>query len=281
MLHVYDHSLIATQLGPSIAYFYRFWTSSDQSEAYFIHLPHHRNTINVFFDTQIDFLEGGRLIRGKRGASPIAVVSNNRRYFRYARIQGKIQGFGIVFHALGVNNFTKPALGLLPIEAALETNDWLPGLFTIDPEGYSKTWTSDLEQLLLDRMMIPKWGALPEIVRYLLEQSGDVQVGELANRFFMNRRTLLRHFQKYLGCSVEQFKSVARFRRAVDMFQQDRVKPSLTDLAHLSHYYDQSDFIHQFKLMAGGVPGKVLPDIKTVGSRDLYWLFPTSDNLSQ
>jgi len=281
LLYVRDHRLIATPLRPAIAYFYRFWTPSDQSDAYFIHLPHHRNTINVFFDAQIDFRERGRVIRAQPGGRPLAVISNNRRFFQYARIEGKIQGFGIVFHPLGINYFTQPALGGLPIETALLRDDWFPGLLDIDPQLGPASWTNQLEALMLHRFTPPKWGPLPEIVAYMLKQSGDVQVAELANRFFINRRTLLRHFQKYLGCSVAQFKSVVRFRRAVETFKQNRVKPSLTDLAHLSHYYDQSDFINQFKLMAGGVPSKVLPDIQTVGSQDLYWLFPEDETLSQ
>ncbi|MEM6724765.1 MAG: AraC family transcriptional regulator [Bacteroidota bacterium] len=281
MLHLYDQPLISPSLSPAIAYFYRFHTLEAHAEANFIHLPHHRNTINVFFETKVDFLEGGRWIRTHEAASPIMVVSNNRRLFRFARIQGKINGYGIVFHPLGINRFTKKILGQIPIEAELKTDDLLPGLFDIDPQLHPKTWNNDLEALLLEKFTLPNWGNLPSVVAYILEHSGDVQVAELADHFFINRRTLLRQFKKYLGCSVEQFKSVVRFRRAVDTFKQNGQKPSLTDLAHLSHYYDQSDFIHQFKLMAGGVPGKVLPDIQTVGNQDLYWLFPKSDKLSQ
>lgn len=262
-----------------IAYFYRFSRSEALHPARFVHFPHFRNTINVYFDARIEISNLGRKIQHQAGSAPKAVVFSNRTQVQCADLIGPIHGFGIVFHPLGINHFIRKTLQDTPIEQAICPNELIDNLASIRVDE-SEQWLAKLETLLLNPFRVPKWNNLPAIVESILQDPSQCSVAELADQYFMNRRTLLRHFQKHLACPVSDFRSVVRFRLALDAFQQLEHKPSLTDLAHRSQYYDQSDFIHQFKAFAGGLPSKILNSITQMGREDMYWLLQSSEKLS-
>jgi AraC-like DNA-binding protein len=74
----------------------------------------------------------------------------------------------------------------------------------------------------------------------------------LANNCFLSRRQFERKFIHYAGYSPKQFQRIARFNAVIKGFEQQ--PGSLTEMAHHCGYYDQSHFIHDFRLFSGYSP---------------------------
>lgn len=268
-----------------IAYYYVFKADEDSFKEHFIHFPHYRNTLNIYFDSDVQFSENGRIIKYDSSQHPVAVISNYKIKFRTAHLSGPIRGIGIGFKPLGICQFLKPTFKMVPTEEALNVDEWFYDFDAQHLSALTQQQSSSLipylDQLLLSNFQDKNLDKLLAIVEEIIDQKGKITVNDLAERHFMSRRTLLRLFQKHMACTVEVFKSLIRFRSAMDSFQVQQKKPYLTELAHQNNYYDQSDFIHHFKSIAGDVPRKILQALTQVGQNDMYWLFPGKDKLSQ
>ena len=84
---------------------------------------------------------------------------------------------------------------------------------------------------------------------------GRIKVHELARRVGTSVRTLERVFVRNLGVSPKLFIRLVRLQHAVARLK-DGAAPSLTELAYMCGYADQSHFIKDFKEMVGRVPSK-------------------------
>lgn len=89
-------------------------------------------------------------------------------------------------------------------------------------------------------------------IRQTLFSSAALSVSELAEDCFLSRRQFERKFLHYAGYSPKQFQKIARFNAVIKGFEK---KPkSLTEVAYDCGYYDQSHFIHDFRLFSGYNP---------------------------
>ncbi|MBC8644995.1 helix-turn-helix transcriptional regulator [Flavobacterium lindanitolerans] len=91
----------------------------------------------------------------------------------------------------------------------------------------------------------------------IIKSGGLVKVAALSEKLKTNRKTLLRLFQKHLLCSVEEYKKMVRFRQAINFSQEQNGANTLTEVALFSQYYDQADFIRQFKSITKESPKKL------------------------
>lgn len=66
-------------------------------------------------------------------------------------------------------------------------------------------------------------------------------------------RHLLRILQNQVGTGIKTYQRLLRINQALDYMQNHTL--SLTQIAYLSGYYDQSHFIHDFKQVCGVTPG--------------------------
>jgi len=57
----------------------------------------------------------------------------------------------------------------------------------------------------------------------------------------------------YIGITPVLFARICRFQTALTLLRQGRFH-SLTDIAYTLDYYDQTHFIHDFKLFSGASP---------------------------
>ena len=101
----------------------------------------------------------------------------------------------------------------------------------------------------------------------------NIQVETLVETTGINRKTLLRHFQKHFCCSIEEYKKMVKFRNTLNFTQSQLEFNSLTEISLYNHYYDQSDFNKQFKTITNYTPKELLSKIKKMGEEGTYWVF--------
>ncbi len=82
---------------------------------------------------------------------------------------------------------------------------------------------------------------------------GQLTVSELSRRIGLSSRQLERLFGSHLGLSPKQYSKVCRVRYARHLIKYTHVK-SLTDIAFMAGFSDQSHFIREFSHIVGCTP---------------------------
>lgn len=89
-------------------------------------------------------------------------------------------------------------------------------------------------------------------IKQILSSPAALSISSVADSCFLSRRQFERKFLHYAGSSPKQFQRIARFNTVIKGF--DKHTSSLSDIAHDCGYYDQSHFIHDFRLFSGYSP---------------------------
>lgn len=90
-----------------------------------------------------------------------------------------------------------------------------------------------------------------------------LQIDGLASRFNTNYKTLERKFNDVIGLTPSELLSISRFNNAVMTLYSCKYT-SLTDVAYVCGYYDQSHFIREFRKLTGYTPGEFLKQQFTI-----------------
>jgi len=89
-------------------------------------------------------------------------------------------------------------------------------------------------------------------ISYIIQSKGMTNVKELAEQSFLSTRQFERKFKTFSGFSPKLYTRIVRFQSALAMYGDS--ENSLTEIAYLCGYYDQSHFIHDFKEFSGQHP---------------------------
>ncbi|MET1258299.1 AraC family transcriptional regulator [Flagellimonas sp. DF-77] len=187
---------------------------------------------------------------------------------------GPLDRIAVVFHPGGINHFLDPPLGNL-----LERHY---SMFTAYGDEFDTFLSRVFEakgllrkRQLLDAFLVTKFKAFEEVallnaIDYLTQDPMGLKVEALAGRLGLSRRTLLRKFKKHLGYSVEEYKQVIKFRKALLTFQKNRNEENLAQIALDSSYYDQPDFNHHIKTQSDLTPKALFKQLRIVDDT-LFW----------
>jgi AraC-like DNA-binding protein len=109
-----------------------------------------------------------------------------------------------------------------------------------------------LERFLLARLHKESPDALAQVAAALIRKShGSVRIEGLSRAMGLSLSALERRFRRSVGTSPRKFASIVRMRHVLRLH---RSGGNLTDIAHLSGYFDQSHFIRDFKNFTGTAP---------------------------
>ncbi|EXJ10093.1 helix-turn-helix domain-containing protein [Nitrincola nitratireducens] len=107
-----------------------------------------------------------------------------------------------------------------------------------------------------------------ETVDILFLNNGNISINGIINSDPSQRRKLERQFLDIVGVSPKQLGKLIRLQVALrKLINQEE---SLTNIAHESHYYDQSHFIKDFKEFTGVKPSDFLNEKSTALSSLFY-----------
>lgn len=173
-------------------------------------------------------------------------------------LEGKNRVFGIKFRPGAFYPFyRKPISGFTDKTLTLEEVFGIPSL-PLEEEVFSMDSEEELvrfaEKFLYERL--PEEDKIVETINRIIEEISNkreiVKVEDIVEFSGLNKRTLQRMFQQYVGVGPKWV--INRYR----MFEiLDRVSERTTDWADLAlelGYFDQSHFIKDFKRMVGLSP---------------------------
>jgi AraC-like DNA-binding protein len=89
-------------------------------------------------------------------------------------------------------------------------------------------------------------------ISHIIHSKENTGIQELAGKYFLSAKQLERRFKTYCGFSPKLFSRITRFQSALEFYSNK--SKSLTGIAYECGYYDQSHFIHDFKVFSGYNP---------------------------
>ena len=89
------------------------------------------------------------------------------------------------------------------------------------------------------------------------ESDGLIKISDIAERTGYTERYINKVFSEFAGFPAKTFCKIIQFQRALDVLNYGKVE-NMTELAVKLGYYDQSQFIKDFKAYAGITPNKYL-----------------------
>ncbi|GAB5555755.1 MAG: hypothetical protein Sapg2KO_53460 [Saprospiraceae bacterium] len=253
-----------------IAYYYFIKEDNLKEPLAFKYYPHYYSTLNFYKNAQLDLKNRTRLIEATQENVIQCIYSNNIKEPKRTIINGALNVIGIVFQPLGFNYFFPKQFHTGPQEYQLEMPNpkWSKQINAIYSATSIAVKTQLLDQLLAAKYMDLETPLLQRAIDYIIERKGAIELLALSQQFCVSRRTMLRYFKQYLGCSFSDFKAVVKFRFAF----QEGVKGNdkLSALAYEHNYYDQSDFNKHFKAKTNETPKKMMATVTKV-SEELLW----------
>lgn len=261
-----------------ISYYYFHTLTEKGVEANFRYYPGYKNALTIYKNSSVTYGQGYSEVVPDSNSGYIFLYSGIQPEVRTAYITGPFQKIGIVFHELGINHFIDEDLNKLssdPIEKSFSYfgDDLKQQCDAI----YNK---SDIDEKvdLLDAFFVNRYIGFDETlvkqcVKEIIHSSEKQTVSNLAEKFQVSRKTLLRTFQKHLCCSVKEYIDVVQFRNVLYDYLLQKKDDSLTGVALDNDYYDQSQFINHFKKFSGINPTKFFKHVEHVGQEALFWTF--------
>jgi AraC-like DNA-binding protein len=258
-------------------YFHRSDPSEQSNRITFF--PNVNNALTIYQNATLNIIN----------EEPLSIKVVNSKTDNYTFLYGGIQKkfivsemetpfskIGIIFKPLGINHFLKiQNVGLklrkdyhFPYFEDLLKDD-LNHLFD---ETSVETKVEILEQFFI-KALNPDFNE-PEIEKVisLIENSDkNLQISDIAQQLSINSKTICRKFKNHLNCTPKYYSKVFHFRKALNEYQNNNKNVKLTDLAFNSSYYDQSDFIKNFRILAGDKPLKILKNMEDFGN-NIFWI---------
>ncbi len=130
----------------------------------------------------------------------------------------------------------------------------------IDKKSRVKIIENFLESLIIRKNRFDD-GRITEAVNILSARGGIVNMSSLSQHANLSHRHFERRFQAEIGITAKEFARVLRFQRAIHMKQLNN-NLTLTNLAYVCGYHDQSHFTNDFKSISGLTPKqffKIIP----------------------
>lgn len=244
-----------------ISYYY-FHDSNDPCfQRSFVFFPHFKHGFTVY----------------KQGNDFRTLYTMNYNLQIPVELKGTFQKLGVAFNPLGINQFISEPISNLYDPQTFHFSHWNPTIFP-ELEGIFRAKEMDQKRDLLDSLfekrfrLNTKLEMVERALTHVFNTFGTIQVDELASLIGVSRKTLLRHFKKQLGCSIEEYKKVVKFRTSIQAANNNHLK-NLTEVSLYSLYYDQSDFTNRFKELTGQTPSAFFTSIQQMGEEDIFWKF--------
>jgi AraC-like DNA-binding protein len=189
--------------------------------------------------------------------------------------RGIIDEVTVVFEPLGLNQFLRCDLSEVAVGPASRRFNPYGAVFD---QLLSKLFaTRDMYQRrkLLEEFFLTQYQPfrneiLSRSLKCLIEDD-NMSVSRIARSVGVSHKTLTRMFQRHLGATPVVLRKIARFRRSLDLTFGSRPPHTSTEIALMSHYYDQSQFIRQYHQLAGDSPTRLYRNVSNIGGENIFW----------
>ncbi len=193
---------------------------------------------------------------------PRAFLSGQERTFADLQYDGQVDMISVVFRPVGVRAFFDLPMsltaGLLLTAGDLEDKELSAlenSLISTEDDRMSILL---IEQFLFHRLMRLAGHNLKRIETAIrLINSGEANVGALADAVCLSNKQFDRVFSEYVGLHPKEFSRTIRFQRALHKIETGP-QISWAALAADCGYFDQSHMIRDFRVLSGYTPGEYL-----------------------
>lgn len=264
-------------LSKYIAYYYFHHAQDHSLKKHFVYYPHHKNAVTVYKNSRIIYAPHFSA-SVPCSHTPISMLySGIQTQYRIAEIQAPFNKIGIVFHSLGINHFLKKHLHQVLSPSDNKSFDHFGTAFTEACLTVYEQTSIEEKVRILDRFFQANYQGfsdkkLLDCVAFIEQASDKPTVQQLAEKFNLHRRTLLRLFQTHIGCSVKNYLNIVQFRKAVNSYLNPvKDAKKLTELAHQYHFYDQSEFIKHLNKLTGVSPRNFFKNVSAFGAENTFW----------
>lgn len=263
-----------------IAYYYFHESKDEHFSKDIVYHPHYLAALNVYSKVKIQWDENGKTYLPIDSDTKEVILTVNNKTSQEVRLRGAFNKIGVVFHPLGINHFIKSPLNQLVENNSTSSFDYFGDDFLNTSRlVFNEPSLTDqgnlLDSFFKNHLRQFEDERVTKAIDLIFNSSRMPKVQELADSLLISRKTLLRLFKMHLCCSVEEFKSVVKFRKALFFYKEAIDKPELSHVAYDNEYYDQSDFINHFKSITGINPSKFFSTIKNISDKGTYWTFKT------
>lgn len=181
-------------------------------------------------------------------------------------LMGKGHVFGVKFRPGGFYPFFQS-----PVSSLTNGTTDFQDVFHVDPQALEELILSQkenekmvefVENFIRSRLPEPDEHVelLNQIIDCINTDPEITKVDEICQRFFINKRTLQRLFDQYVGVSPKWVIKLYRLQQAAEKMDQNQIS-NWSKLAIDLGYYDQAHFIKDFKNFIGKSPQAYIQEI--------------------
>ncbi|WP_211327181.1 helix-turn-helix domain-containing protein [Chitinophaga flava] len=172
----------------------------------------------------------------------------------------------IYFKPLGLNQFVDD-IQVLFRENIVSFNpfvDYKDAMYKIFNTKDRDSQIRQLEDYWLSKLILRDFSLVD---RLITDIQSDLKLNEVAKKHHISRQYLNKIFIKHIGKSPSEFRKIQRFRNSISEKQK---AGSLTELSHLTQFYDQSHFIRDFRSFTRFKPSDFFNRVDT--EKENVWL---------
>jgi len=179
------------------------------------------------------------------------------------QLEGKGCVFGAKFKPGGFYPFIKQPISTLANQPMRIQDVFDVDLLQLEQELLTQAKESDMVRLAEQfiRPRLPRWDNQIEFINQIIDRVKEdreiTKVDEICELFHLNKRTLQRLFDQYVGVSPKWVIQLYRLQNAAETIEH---QPHLdwSELSAELGYYDQSHFIKDFRAIIGKTPDEYI-----------------------
>jgi AraC-like DNA-binding protein len=188
---------------------------------------------------------------------------------------GLIDEVTVVFEPLGLNQFLRSSYSEAAMGPASRRFNPYGAVFDrllsrIFASGNMHERRNLLEEFFLTQYQPFRNEVLSHSLARVIKEE-ETSVAQIARSAGVSHKTLTRMFQRHLGASPMVIRKIARFRRSLELMFEKRSPHTSTEVALMSDYYDQSQFIKQYRQLTGDSPTRLQQAVSNICGEKIFW----------
>jgi len=257
-----------------IKLYYVHHSADENATETITYFPNYSTTINVYKNSKISHTKYSRTHEYDASNKYLKLLVSKIDSSREIIMKGSFDKLTIVFYPLGLNHFIDIPLSKLSKDH-FSNFDYFGNNFDLLLDKVFDRESIEDKGALLDDFFDSRYTGfddhrIVQAVDEIFENKGAVSIEKISELLNVSRKTILRLFNKHLCVSPSMFRSIVKFRSALDTYQNGISLQSLSALAYEANYYDQSDLNFHFKDKTGLTPHQLFSAITTI-KKGLYW----------
>lgn len=240
-----------------------------------IFFPNTKNAMTIYKNARIEYTNPNNIRIKKSTNNDYCILYGGiQSSYIISEIESPFEKIGIIFKPLGINHFIDNNLNRLIDENKFEFKHLNKLLFPLLDKVYlekdARSKFNLLETFFSENVNENEDLEIVENAIEIIEKNdGKILISELSKKLNISSKKLSRKFNTHLNCSPKQYCKLYLFRKVLNEYINNN--KNLTSIALNSHYYDQPDFIKNFKKITGQSPSKILSQLKNLGN-NIYWI---------